>query len=128
MSISLRNLIRVGRCGPLLALLFLTHPAFGSLGSLALRATPEIVRADGHSTTTITAEVREGGGGLVPDGTQVHFTTTAGQIDVGGHEVEIVGGVGHDFGPKGIYGHQLRALRYAADHFALPQPVLGISK
>ena len=39
------------------------------------------------------------------------------------HELEIVGGVGHDFGPKGIYEHQLRALRYAADHFALPQPV-----
>jgi enterochelin esterase-like enzyme len=36
------------------------------------------------------------------------------------HELEIVGGVGHDFGPKGIYEHQLRALRYAAEHFALP--------
>ena len=44
------------------------------------------------------------------------------------HEFEIVGGVGHDFGPKGIYEHQLRALRYAADHFALPQPVLGGGK
>ncbi len=40
------------------------------------------------------------------------------------HEVEIVGGVGHDFGAPGtgIYEHQLRALRYAADHFLLPQP------
>lgn len=36
------------------------------------------------------------------------------------HEFEIVGGVGHDFGPKGKYELQLRALRYAADHFALP--------
>jgi endo-1,4-beta-xylanase len=40
------------------------------------------------------------------------------------HEVEIVGGVGHDFGAPatGIYEHQLRGLRYAADHFVLPQP------
>ena len=44
------------------------------------------------------------------------------------HELEIVGGVGHDFGPTGISKHQLRALRYAADHFALPQPVLGVRK
>jgi hypothetical protein len=42
------------------------------------------------------------------------------------HEVEIVGGVGHDFGAPatGIYEHQLRGLRYAADHFVLPQPWL----
>lgn len=42
------------------------------------------------------------------------------------HELEIVGGVGHDFGPKGIYEHQLRAIHYAADHFTLPKPVSGI--
>lgn len=36
------------------------------------------------------------------------------------HEFEIVGGVGHDFGPKGKYEHLLRSLRYAADHFTLP--------
>jgi enterochelin esterase-like enzyme len=40
------------------------------------------------------------------------------------HEMEIVGGAGHDFGDPatGIYEHQLRALRYAADHFVLAQP------
>ena len=40
------------------------------------------------------------------------------------HEVEIVGGVGHDFGAPatGIYEHQFRGLRYAADRFVLPQP------
>lgn len=43
------------------------------------------------------------------------------------HELEIVGGVGHDFGtyipPRpSICEHQLRALRYAADHFIMPQP------
>ena len=42
------------------------------------------------------------------------------------HELEIVGGVGHDFGtyipPRpSIHKLQLRALRYAADHFAVPQ-------
>jgi hypothetical protein len=42
------------------------------------------------------------------------------------HELEIVGGVGHDFGPMGVSKLQLRALRYAAEHFALPQPVLGV--
>ena len=41
------------------------------------------------------------------------------------HEFEIVGGVGHDFGPKGKYEHLLRALRYAADHFVLPQRLQG---
>ena len=42
------------------------------------------------------------------------------------HELEFVGGVGHDFGAPdtGIYEHQLRALRYAADHFVLPQQLL----
>ncbi len=44
------------------------------------------------------------------------------------HEFEIVGGVGHDFGPKGKYEPLLRALGYAADHFGLPQPGLGVSK
>src|SRR5258708_38500988 len=80
MKVSLRHRIRFRPCGPLLALLFLSQPAFGSLGSLALHSIPEVVRADGHSTTTITAEVRDSGG-LASDGTPVHFTTTAGQID-----------------------------------------------
>jgi esterase/lipase superfamily enzyme len=44
------------------------------------------------------------------------------------HELEIVGGVGHDFGPKGSYEHQLRALRYAADHFALPPPLSELTQ
>jgi hypothetical protein len=83
MSISsrLRNLIRLIQGGLLLAMLFCSAAAFGSNGSLGLSATPEVVRADGQSTTTITAEVRDSGGGTVPDGTPVHFTTTAGQIE-----------------------------------------------
>jgi hypothetical protein len=65
----------------LLVLLALPLPARGSLGSLNLRAAPELVRADGQSRTTLTAEVRDSDGSLVPDGTLVHFTTTAGQIE-----------------------------------------------
>lgn len=38
------------------------------------------------------------------------------------HEYEIVGGVGHDFAPRKLE-LQLRALRYAAEHFTLPRPV-----
>ena len=81
MKINAHNLLHCWRIGLLLAALPLASPARGALGSLALRATPEIVRADGHSTTTVTAEVRDSGGGIVPDGTPVHFTTSAGQID-----------------------------------------------
>ncbi len=57
--------------------------------------------------------------GLLKWTEQLHASMVKLQIS---HEVEIVGGVGHDFGTAGIYEHQLRALRYAADHFALPQP------
>lgn len=81
MSISFRKLVLFRWCGPLLAALVLASPAFAGLGSLALRAAPDVVRSDGHSTTTITAEVRDSSGRIVPDGTQVHFTTTAGRID-----------------------------------------------
>ena len=55
--------------------------------------------------------------GLLEWTEKIHASMVALKIS---HELEIVGGVGHDFGPKGIYGHQLHALRYAADHFALP--------
>jgi invasin-like protein len=81
MIISFRKRFHLQQCGLLLACLFLTDAVFGSTGSLSLQATPQVVRADGHSTTTITAEVRDSGGGIVPDGTPVHFTTTVGQID-----------------------------------------------
>jgi hypothetical protein len=63
--------------------------------------------------------------GLLEWSEQMHASLVKLKIS---HEFEIVGGVGHDFGPKGLYEHQLRALRYAADHFARPQPVLGVSR
>lgn len=81
MRVSFRQMVCVQWCVLLLASLLFVTPAFGALGSLALRATPEIVRADGHSTITVEAEVRDSGGHIVPDGTEVHFTTTAGRID-----------------------------------------------
>ena len=59
--------------------------------------------------------------GLLKWTEQLHMSMVKLKIS---HEVEIVGGVGHDFGAPGtgIYEHQLRGLRYAADHFVLPQP------
>ena len=57
--------------------------------------------------------------GLLKWTEQLHTSMVKLQIS---HELEIVGGVGHDFGAPGtgIYEHQLRGLRYAADHFVLP--------
>jgi len=42
------------------------------------------------------------------------------------HELEIVGGGSRDFSAPdtGIYEHRSRGLRYAADHFVLPQQQL----
>ena len=59
--------------------------------------------------------------GLLKWTEQLHTSMVKLQIS---HELEIVGGVGHDFGAPGtgIYEHQLRGLRYAADHFVLPRP------
>ena len=54
--------------------------ACAGTGSIRLDARPNILLSDGHSTATITASVRDSGGNLVPDGTQVRFTTTAGTI------------------------------------------------
>src|SRR4051812_3559879 len=58
----------------------LTRQAAAGTGSIRLDARPSTLLADGHSTATITAAARDSGGNLVPDGTQVRFTTTAGSI------------------------------------------------
>lgn len=47
-------------------------------GTVTLSAFPGITVADGRSTITITAEVRDSGGSLVPDGTPVVFETKFG--------------------------------------------------
>lgn len=49
--------------------------------SIRLQASQDFLQANGYSTAAIVAEVRNRGGDLVPDGTEVRFTTTLGTID-----------------------------------------------
>lgn len=49
--------------------------------TLRLQTSQETLRADGYSTAVITAEARDRSNNLVPDGTEVRFTTTLGSID-----------------------------------------------
>lgn len=48
-------------------------------GSLSVAAAPDVIYADGKSTTLLTATVRDGGN-PAPDGTSVRFTTTLGTL------------------------------------------------
>ena len=50
------------------------------LASVSLAASPDIIYADGKSTTIITATVRDAGGSLVANNTPVRFTTTLGTL------------------------------------------------
>ncbi len=50
-------------------------------GSLHLNANPTALLADGKSICTVSAEVRDRDGGLVPDGTEVRFAATLGVIE-----------------------------------------------
>lgn len=52
--------------------------AWGDKGVIRLTSFPSMTVADGRSTTTISAEVRDRNGKIVPDGTQVVFSTTLG--------------------------------------------------
>ena len=52
----------------------------GGRASVTLAASPDIIYADGKSSTLITASVRDGGGNLVANGTSVRFTTTLGTL------------------------------------------------
>lgn len=61
--------------------------------SITLTASPSIILADGKSTTTISALATAEGGGNVPDGTVVRFTTTVGTLS--GTSVSTSGGVAH---------------------------------
>src|SRR5436190_15375315 len=49
-------------------------------GSIRLYSYPYLSLADGSSTVTVSAEVHTSGGSLVPDGTDVRFTTTLGSF------------------------------------------------
>lgn len=48
--------------------------------SITLAAAPDVIYADGKSTTVVTATVQDSGGHPAPDGTSVRFTTTLGTL------------------------------------------------
>jgi hypothetical protein len=56
-------------------------PARAADTSIRLTMQPGTLLADGQSTATVTADVRDSSGSRVPDGTPVRFTATAGTID-----------------------------------------------
>lgn len=69
------------RTGVLVLLLIgLSGVAFGAapLYSIRLSVSPSILLADGKSVALVSAEVRDDRGSLVPDGTQVQFSTSLG--------------------------------------------------
>ena len=51
------------------------------VGSIDLSSNPRSIAADGKSLATITAEVRDKDGNLVPDGTEIRFTASIGVIE-----------------------------------------------
>lgn len=65
-----------------LALFLQVVPAasVGMATSLSLSANPDTIVADGRSVTTISAEIRDSSGNLMPDGTQISFSTSLGTI------------------------------------------------
>ena len=54
--------------------------AFADMGLLRLSFSPTLSVADGRSTVTVSAEVRDSAGRAAKDGTQVVFTTTLGNF------------------------------------------------
>ncbi len=48
--------------------------------SITLAAAPDVIYADGRSSTVVTATVQDSGGHAAPDGTSVRFTTTLGTL------------------------------------------------
>lgn len=65
----------------LLALLVISAASFAQNISIRVTTFPTIAVADGKSTVTVTAEVREGGGRPVRDGTTVIFESTQGSFE-----------------------------------------------
>jgi adhesin/invasin len=55
---------------------------------LVVKADPEEIPADGHSTSTITATVSDAQNNPVPDGTVVTFTTSLGMVSPGSVETQ----------------------------------------
>lgn len=67
----------------LLVVLVGTTPARGNrgVGSIELSANPPTIAADGKSSTTVTARVRDKEGRFVPDGTEIRFSASMGVIE-----------------------------------------------
>jgi hypothetical protein len=65
----------------LTALTVCVRPAHAAgQASINLSAAPDVIYADGKSSTVITATVQDSGGHPAPDGTSVRFTTTLGTL------------------------------------------------
>ncbi len=62
------------------SLAFVSTLAHADTTAIRLNAFPSVSVADGRSTSTITAEVRDLNGRTVPDGTKVVFTTSLGSF------------------------------------------------
>ena len=75
-----RSSWRIGLVAFILALC--AGPA-SAAATLRLTASPKVIRADGRSTTLITARLSGSRGGPVRNGTEVRFVTTAGSITPG---------------------------------------------
>jgi hypothetical protein len=61
-------------------MVFLGSVAFGQNGTIQLESYPSMAVADGRSTITVTAQLRDSSGNLVPNGTQVVFDTNLGSF------------------------------------------------
>ncbi|MFM9872350.1 MAG: Ig-like domain-containing protein [Fimbriimonadaceae bacterium] len=64
----------------LLLFVFASVLAFGQNGTIRLESYPAMAVADGRSTITVTAQLRDSSGNLVPNGTQVVFDTNLGSF------------------------------------------------
>lgn len=79
MGISRSNSMNV-RGFALLLLLLASVFSFGQNGTIRLESYPAMAVADGRSTITVTAQLRDSSGNLVPNGTQVVFDTNLGSF------------------------------------------------
>ncbi len=65
----------------LTALLLTARPGLAAgQATITLAAAPDVIYADGRSSTVVTATVQDSGGHAAPDGTSVRFTTTLGTL------------------------------------------------
>lgn len=68
------------RIALLIGLMAVVAPALGQNGTILLESYPAMAVADGRSTITVTAQVRDGSGNFVPNGTQVVFDSSLGSF------------------------------------------------